>query len=147
MPRISPGWTLKKGAETWHAAEQLRLSPPPKLGGWAGKQLRFLSVSRGQSVITDVERGTLAINRGCAGLPSIQRMWFHGLGYSLGYTKPRGSSSSELFFFNSEGALWGHQHLPAGSLRPCPELTSGLSHVATDGFIPLAWRAGIYGVC
>jgi hypothetical protein len=47
VARINPAWILKKGSEDYSVAERIRLSPAPKLGGWAGQQLRFLSVSRG----------------------------------------------------------------------------------------------------
>ena len=46
MARIDTAWILKKGSQDCTVAEQIRLSPAPKLGGWAGKQLRLLSVSR-----------------------------------------------------------------------------------------------------
>jgi hypothetical protein len=115
MARVTSPWHFKKGAEAWHVVEQICLSPAPKLGGWAGKQLRFLSISRGQSVITDIEQGSLAMNRRCTGLPSMQRMWFHHRGFSLGYTKPRGSPEpAELFFFDPEARLWAQPRLPAG---------------------------------
>lgn len=118
MARIAPAWIFKKGGEAWSVVDQIRLSPAPKLGGWAGKQLRFLAVGRGQSVITDVEQGSLAVNRRCIGLPSMQRMWFHHRGFSLGYTKPRGSPDpAELFFFDPEARLWAQQKLPAGAIE------------------------------
>jgi hypothetical protein len=115
VARVDPTWTFKKGSEGW-AVEQIRLSPAPKLGGWAGKQLRFLSVSRGQSILTDVQHGSLAINRRVTGLPSMQRMWFSPHGHSLGYTKPRGSAGPpELFFFDSDARLCAQQRLPAAT--------------------------------
>jgi hypothetical protein len=118
VARLPSAWTFKKGAEAWQLTEQVRISPAPKLGGWAGEQLRFLSVSRGQSVITDVEPGSLAINRQRVGLPSMQRMWFHRQGYSLGYHKPRGSPDpAELFFFDSQARLWSAQRLPAAAIE------------------------------
>jgi hypothetical protein len=114
VARVDSAWTFKKGSGGWTVAEQIRLSPAPKLGGWAGKQLRFLSVTRGQSVLTDVEQGSLAVNRRVSGLPSMQRMWFSRLGYSLGHTKPRGSAGiPELFFIGPEARLWSQQRLPA----------------------------------
>ena len=114
MARIDPAWILKKGSEDCTVAERIRLSPAPKLGGWAGQQLRFLSVSRGQSILTDVQPGSLAVNRRVTGLPSMQRMWFSRHGHSLGYTKPRGSAEpAELFFYDSQARLWSQQRLPA----------------------------------
>jgi hypothetical protein len=93
VARIEPAWTLSKGIEDCTVAERIRLSPAPKLGGWAGKQLRFLSVSRGQSILTDVQHGSFAVKRRVTGLPSMQRMWFGRHGHSLGYKKPRGSTA------------------------------------------------------
>jgi hypothetical protein len=114
VARINPAWILKKGREDCSVAERIHLSPAPKLGGWAGQQLRFLSVSRGQSILTDVQPGSLAVNRRVTGLPSMQRMWFSRHGHSLGYTKPRGSAEpAELFFYDSEARLWSQQRLPA----------------------------------
>ena len=75
VARTHPAWILKKGGEDCIIAERIRLSPVPWLGGWAGKQLRFLSVSRGQSILTDVQQGSLALNRRVTGLPLMQRMW------------------------------------------------------------------------
>jgi hypothetical protein len=90
----------------------------PKLGGWAGQQLRFLSVSRGQSVITDLEQGSLAVNRRRTELPPLQRMGFHGRGFSLGYMKPRGSpAAAELFFLDPEARLCARQRLPAAAIE------------------------------
>ena len=119
MARIAPAWTIKKGEEGWNVVEQIKLSPAPKLGGWAGRQLRFLSVSRGQSVITDLEQGSLAVNRRSTGLPSMQRMWFHHQGgFSLGYTKARGSPEpAELFFVGPDAQLWAQQRLPAPAIE------------------------------
>jgi hypothetical protein len=36
VARIAPAWTIKKGEPAWNVVEQIRLSPAPKLGGWAG---------------------------------------------------------------------------------------------------------------
>ena len=114
VARTDPAWILKKGGEDCIVAERIRLSPAPWLGGWAGKQLRFLSVSRGQSILTDVQPGSLALNRRVTGLPLMQRMWFSRQGHSLGYMKPRGSADpAELFFFDSEARLSSKQQLPA----------------------------------
>lgn len=114
MPRTAPEWRFKKGGERWRLAEQIWLSPPPKTGGWAGEQLRLLSVSRGQSVITDLEQGSLAINRRRTGLPSMHQMWFQHRGYSQGYSQHRSSADPpELFFFDPEARLCAKQRLPA----------------------------------
>ena len=114
VARTHPAWILKKGGEDCIIAERIRLSPAPWLGGWVGKQLRFLSVSRGQSILTDVQPGSLALNRRVTGLPLMQRMWFSRHGHSLGYMKPRGSADlAELFFFDSEARLSSKQQLPA----------------------------------
>jgi hypothetical protein len=95
--------------------EQIRISPAPKAGGRAGKQLRFLSVSRGQSVVTDIDQCTLAVNRRSRGLPAMQRIWFHPRGFSLGYTKPRGSlGPAELFFLDPEARVSTRRNLAAG---------------------------------
>jgi hypothetical protein len=48
VARIDTAWILKKGSQDCTVAEQIRLSPAPKLGGWAGQQLRF-SASVGDS--------------------------------------------------------------------------------------------------
>ncbi len=118
MAQIVPAWTFKKGGEKGPLVEQVRLSPAPKLGGWVGQQLRLVSVSRGQSVITDLEQGSLAVNRRSTGLPSMQRMWFHRQGFSLGYTKPRGSlEPAELFFVGPDARLWARQRLPAAAIQ------------------------------
>ena len=118
MARSFCAWKLKKGADEWEVAEQVRISPAPKQGGWAGTQLRFLSISRGQSVLTDVERGSLAIAGRRAGLPAMQRMWFHRQGHSLGYNKPRGESHPiQVFFFDAQTRLWCHQRLPAAAIE------------------------------
>lgn len=118
MARIAPQWIFKKGGEAWSIAEQFRVSPMPKLGGWAGKQLRLLSVSRGQSVITDIEQGSLAVKQRHAGLPSMQQMWFHPQGFSLGYNKRRASDdAAELFFFDPQAHLWKQQLLPAAAIE------------------------------
>ena len=117
MARVAAAWSIKKGGPAWKVTEQIRISPAPKLGGWAGKQLRLLTVSRGQSVITDLEQGSLAVNRRSPGLPSMQRMWFHGQGFSLGYTKPRASPEpAELFFLGPDAKLWAQQRLPAPAI-------------------------------
>lgn len=110
MRRTGSQWVLTKGADRWSVVEQVRVTPAPKLGGWAGKSLRLLSVSRGQSVLTDIEHGSLAVKQRRAGLPSMQRMWFHGQGPALGYMKPRQSPAAELFFFDSEG-VWSDSGL------------------------------------
>jgi hypothetical protein len=115
MPRVASAWSFSKGGEEWRIVEQIRISPSPKGGGQAGKQLRFLSASRGQSVITDVDQCTLAVNRQCRGLPAMQRIWFHPRGFSLGYTKPRGSPGpAELFFLDLEARVCSRRNLAAG---------------------------------
>ena len=89
----------------------------PKAGGWAAKQLRFLSVRRGESVITDVESRSLTVTRQRTGLPTLQRMWFHQ-GFCLGYTKPRGSSEpAEIFFFDREARLSRQEYLSANVIE------------------------------
>lgn len=114
MPRTASRWVLTKGADRWRVVEQVRITPAPKLGGWAGKRLRLLSVSRGESVLTDVEHGSLAVKQRRAGLPSMQRMWFHGQGPTLGYTEPRQSpDAAELFFFDSDARLVKQHLMPA----------------------------------
>ncbi len=113
-PCVLPEWTISTGVETLQLAGHVRLSPAPKVGGPAGKQLRFLSVSRGESVITDVEPRSLAVTGRRTGLPTLQRMWFHPQGFCLGYTKPRGSSEpAELFFFNTRAQLTRQDYLSA----------------------------------
>ena len=117
MAPVAAAWTFKKGGEAWKV-EQMRISPAPKLGGWVGQQLRLLSVSRGQSVITDLEQGSLGVNRRSTGLPAMQRMWFHRQGFSLGYSKPRGSpEAAELFFVGPDARLWAQQRLPATAIE------------------------------
>jgi hypothetical protein len=112
---IVPGWAISTGAEEWNVAKALRLSPAPKLGGCAGQQLRFLSVSAGASVITDVDDEKLTVIRRRTGLPPMQRMWFHPQGFSLGYNKPRGSREPpQLFFFDAEARLLQQAYLSAG---------------------------------
>jgi hypothetical protein len=111
---VLPEWTISTGVEVLTLARHVRLSPAPKLGGWAGKLLRFLSVSRGESVIRDIDPGNLAVIRRQTGLPILQRMWFHPQGFCLGYTKPRGSSEpAELFFFNTQARLTRQEYLSA----------------------------------
>jgi hypothetical protein len=115
MPRAVSSWSFSKGGEAWRVIEQIRISPSPKASGRAGKQLRFLSASRGQSVITDIDHCTLAVNRRCRGLPAMQRIWCHPRGFSLGYTKPRGSPGpAELFFLDSEARVCSQRNLAAG---------------------------------
>jgi hypothetical protein len=114
MPRVAPAWSFNKGGEEWRIVEQIRISPSPKAGGRAGKQLRFLSASSGQSVITDIDHCTLAVNRRCRRLPAMQRIWFHPRGFSLGYTKPRGSPGpAELFFLDPEAQVCAQRSLAA----------------------------------
>src|SRR4051794_7779707 len=97
MPRAASQWALTKGSDRWKVVDSLRVTPAPKLGGWAGKRLRLLSVSRGQSVLTDLEHGSLAVKQRRTVIPSIQRMWFHAQGAAMGYTNPRGSQAAELY--------------------------------------------------
>jgi hypothetical protein len=113
-----PGWTISNCAQAWEFGGHVRLSPAPKAGGWAAKQLRFLSVRRGESVITDIEPGSLTAIRQRTGLPTLQQMWFHPRGFSLGYTKPRGASEpAEIFFFDEEARLSQQEYLPANVIE------------------------------
>jgi hypothetical protein len=69
MAAADPICTVTKGADHWRVTEQIRLSPLPKWGGPSGRHYRLLAVSRGQSILTDLEPGSLAQKRRCAGLP------------------------------------------------------------------------------
>ena len=104
---------ITKGADLWKVTEQIRISPIPKWGGSSGRQHRFLSVSRGQSVITDLEQGSLAQRHRYTGLPLMHRLWLHETGHSLGYTKKQKiGNPSELFFLDPEARLLSHRPLP-----------------------------------
>ncbi len=105
--------TTIKGGDQFIAAECVSISPQPKLGGDAGPLLRFLNVSRGQSIITDLEQGSLARKHRVTGMPLMHRMWFHHQGYSLGYTKKQKiGNPSELYFRGPDAKLRGACDLP-----------------------------------
>ena len=86
---------------------------PSKRGGSRGRRHRFLAVSRGQSVITDLEQGSLAQKHRYTGLPLMHRLWLHETGHVLGYTKKQKiGNPSELFFLDPEARLLSHRRLP-----------------------------------
>lgn len=114
MARLARVWSFKKGGDLCRIVEQIRLSPAPKLGSRTSSELRFPSVSQGCSTITDLELGTLAMNRRSRGLPPMQRMWSDRQGFSLGYAKRRGSQDpANLVFLDPKGRLYAHRQLPS----------------------------------
>jgi hypothetical protein len=112
---MGPALSMIKGEDRFQVAEQIRVTPAPKSCAVAGPQIRFLSVSREQSIVTDLELGSLAPLRRVPGLPLMHRLWCErdGEGYSLGYTKRRRAGSpAELYFLDPAARFSARVSLP-----------------------------------
>jgi hypothetical protein len=94
---------IAKGSNLFVLAEQVCVTPAPKSCGIARASIRFLSNSKGRSVITDVEHASNLVLQRIVHQPIMQRLYFHAFPVCVGYTqKHRIGNPSALSFLDSE---------------------------------------------
>jgi hypothetical protein len=107
------GVELLKGSEQFELAEEVPISPMPKLCGVSNQFIRCLSLRRGHALLTDIDLASRVVERRIEPLPLMHRLWFHPGGYSLGYRKCASiGNPSQLFFLDATGVLLESTLLP-----------------------------------